>query len=657
MPKRPRSHQLEEESFNRLRLFLPKEWLMLRPDKDYGIDGRLEIFDKNNHSTCLTFFFQLKATDSPQINTIQNYRMKIDKIWYYKNLPVPVLLLRYSSHLKQFYYKWAHSIDFYYRNPSSKTINIQFKKWSQEQTPLKIIKYLIFYNNIIKNPENVDMDFYFDMPKEKLFLLAKGEIFNHLKKAFKKLSRFMNISINSKNEDSFSRIEIKNNTLSINIGEMSGFNIHHLNTHYSSLPFKKYIIDDILFGIFYSILRINYNNIAINPFRKYLFRSSIVKLENMVNFDIIITLLRINRLDGLNSLYRIIKSNKDINICHVLFFYLLFQETKYSTREIKKIREITTYSENILKEKNSSLEEISTIFYNLGNILSKRSKNEKNEAIKYYKRAAKNNPDYFKRPYFWKEQAGIYFLLGYYKTSELYYKHSLKLGSPNSVLGLRADALMFCGEYKNSYVLFCEYLNKLDSQKDANYCEFCLKTKFLNTIIKNFKIENQKRQAIKAENVFSPNMDSLNLKKIEKAFNHDLLCNIAWYNNGSLELKKNNFSEALISFLFAALLDQSDLESWGMFVKISTLHKFNNKLFICGLKVAYNYHGDNLLEDLIKWVRNISDKELTEKQKIKLINILNEIINEISEERKEEKKEEKIIRFYLPNGKHIEYNL
>jgi len=564
-----------------------------------------------------------------------------------------VLLLRYSSCLKQFYYKWAHSIDFYYQNPSSKTINIEFKKWSQEQTPLKIIKYLIFYNNIIKNPENVDIDFYFDMPEEEIFLLAKGEIFNHLKKAFKELSRFINISINSKNKDSFSRIEIKNNTLSINIGEISGFNIHHLNRHYSSLPFKKYIIDDILFGIFYSILRINYNNIAINPFKKYLFRSSIVKIESMVNLDIIIILLRINRLDGLDSLYRIIKSNNDISICQTLFFYLLFQETKYSVREIKKIIEITTYSENILKEKNSSLVELSTIFYNLGNILSRRSKNEKNEAIKYYKKAAKNNPDYFKRPYFWKEQAGIYFSLGYYKTSELYFKYSLKLGSPNSVLGLRADALMFCGEYKNSYVLFCEYLNKSDSQKDANYCEFCLKSIFLNTIIENFKIKNQKRQPIKAENVFSPNIDSLNLKKIEEAFNYDLLCNIAWYNNGSLELKKNNFSEALNSFLFAALLDQSDLESWGMFVKINTLHKLNNKLFICGLKIAYHYHGDNLLGDLIKWVRNIPDKELTERQKIKLINTLSEIINEISEERKEEK----IIRFSLPDGKHIECNL
>jgi tetratricopeptide (TPR) repeat protein len=653
MPKRPRSHQLEEESIYNLGIVLPKNWLMSRSDKDYGIDGQIEIFNENNESTGLIFFFQLKATDSHLIKTIQNYRIKTNTILYYLDLPIPVLLLRYSSCLKQFYYKWAHSIDFYYQNPSSKTINIEFKKWSQEQTPLKIIKYLIFYNNIIKNPENVDIDFYFDMPEEELFLLAKGEIFNHLKKAFKELSRFMNISINSKNKDSFSRIEIKNNTLSINIGEISGFNIHHLNRHYSSLPFKKYIIDDILFGIFYSILRINHNNIAINPFRKYLFRSSIVKLEGMVNLDIIIILLRINRLGGLGSLYRIIKSNNDINICHTLFIYLLFQEMKYSIREIKKIREITAYSENILKEKNSSLKELSTIFYNLGSILSKRSKNEKNEAIKYYKKAAKNNPDYFKRPYFWKEQAGIYFSLGYYKTSELYYKHSLKLGSPNSVLGLRANALMFCGEYKNSYVLFCEYLNKLDNQKDANYCEFCLKSKFLNTVIKNFKIENQKRQPIKAENVFSLNVDSLSLKKIEEAFNYDLLCNIAWYNNGSLELKKNNFSEALISFLFAALLDQSDLESWGMFVKINTLHKFNNKLFICGLKIAYHYHSDNLLEDLIKWVRNIPDKELTERQKIKLINSLSEIINEISEERKEEK----ILRFSLPDGKHIEYNL
>jgi len=128
MPKRPRSHQLEEESLNKLCLFFPKEWLVLRPDKDYGIDGRVEIFDKNNHSTSLMFFFQLKATDSPQINTIQNYRMKIEKILYYKDLPVPVLLLRYSSYLKRFYYKWVHSIDFYYLKPSSKTINIQIKK-------------------------------------------------------------------------------------------------------------------------------------------------------------------------------------------------------------------------------------------------------------------------------------------------------------------------------------------------------------------------------------------------------------------------------------------------------------------------------------------------------------------------------------------------
>ena len=653
MPIRPRSHQLEEESIYNLGIVLPKNWLMSRSDKDYGIDGQIEIFNENNESTGLIFFFQLKATDSHLIKTIQNYRIKTNTILYYLDLPIPVLLLRYSSYQKQFYYKWAHSVDFYHYKPSSKTINVQFiKNWNQEQTPDYITQYIVFYYSIIRNPENVNIDFYFDMPSEELFSLPKGEILFSLKQQIKKISEFINISINLKKNDYFSKIEIKNNTLLINIGEISGFVIHHINEYYSTASFKKNIINDILCGIFYSLLKINYNNIVIGSlFKKYLFKSNIVKIKDIINIEFICLLLKMNLLKGLGLLYKIIKSNNDINICHTLLIYLLSKDTKYTEGKLNKLKKIIAYSEKILKERNS-LEELGTLYYNLGNILRVRSKNEK-KSINYYKKAAKNNPDYFKRAYFWKEQAGIYFSLGYYKTSELYYKYSLKLGSPNSVLGLRADALMFCGEYKNSYVLFCEYLNKLDSQKDTNYCEFCLKSKFLNTIIENFKIENQKRQPIKAENVFSSNTNSLSLKKIEEAFNYDLLCNIAWYNNGSLKLKKNNYSEALISFLFAALIDQSDLESWGMFIKINTLHKFNNKLFICGLKIAYHYHDDNLLGNLIKWVRNIPDKELTERQKIKLINTLSEIINEISEERKEEK----IIRFSLPDGKHIECNL
>jgi len=58
MPKRPRSHQLEEESIYNLGIVLPKNWLLSRPDKDYGIDGQIEIFDINNESTGVFFSFK-----------------------------------------------------------------------------------------------------------------------------------------------------------------------------------------------------------------------------------------------------------------------------------------------------------------------------------------------------------------------------------------------------------------------------------------------------------------------------------------------------------------------------------------------------------------------------------------------------------------------
>jgi len=425
MPKRPRSHQLEEESIYNLGIILPKNWLLSRPDKDYGIDGQIEIFDKNNESTGVFFFFQMKATDSRQIKNIINYRIKKETILYYKKLQIPVLLIRYSSFQKQFYYKWAHSVDFYYSKPISKTISIKFsEKWNQKQSPENIIQYINFYNRIVRNPSDIKIDFYFNMPSEELFSFSKAEIFVSLKQKIKKISEFIDISINLK-DDCFSKIEIKNNTLSIDIGRVAGFNIHHLNKYYSSTSFKKYITNDILVGIGYVLLKIGYDKIAIdNLFRSYILKSTaITKIKSFFNEEIISLFLKTNRLKRLDLLNRIIKINNDINICHDIYFILLLQKGECGKDELNKLKEIIKYSAKILKERNS-LEELGTLYYNLGNILRKYSENKK-ESLNYYKKAAKNDPNYFKRPYYWKELAVIYFVLENYNTSELYYKKGL----------------------------------------------------------------------------------------------------------------------------------------------------------------------------------------------------------------------------------------
>lgn len=53
MPKRPRSHRLEDESKNKLRLLLPERWAYRDKTHDYGIDGEVELFDENDNTTGL----------------------------------------------------------------------------------------------------------------------------------------------------------------------------------------------------------------------------------------------------------------------------------------------------------------------------------------------------------------------------------------------------------------------------------------------------------------------------------------------------------------------------------------------------------------------------------------------------------------------------
>jgi hypothetical protein len=63
MPKQPKKHQIEEISINEFKRLLPREWVYREKDKDYGIDGEVEIFTNGIATGCI-FYIQLKATDS-----------------------------------------------------------------------------------------------------------------------------------------------------------------------------------------------------------------------------------------------------------------------------------------------------------------------------------------------------------------------------------------------------------------------------------------------------------------------------------------------------------------------------------------------------------------------------------------------------------------
>ncbi len=104
MPKRSRSHELEELSVARFSELLPSKWVSRSKLPDYGIDREVEIFDAEGYSTGLAFLVQLRATDDP--NRADRVRLETDELEYYRQLDLPVVIVRYCSTTDGFFWQW-----------------------------------------------------------------------------------------------------------------------------------------------------------------------------------------------------------------------------------------------------------------------------------------------------------------------------------------------------------------------------------------------------------------------------------------------------------------------------------------------------------------------------------------------------------------------
>ena len=104
MAKRPRSHQLEDESITAFRAARPSGWPVRKKDDDYGIDLEVEIFDEEETSTGLLFFVQLKATDAATERKISLDREYLQDICQYDS---PTIIVRYFARDGRLYWAWA----------------------------------------------------------------------------------------------------------------------------------------------------------------------------------------------------------------------------------------------------------------------------------------------------------------------------------------------------------------------------------------------------------------------------------------------------------------------------------------------------------------------------------------------------------------------
>ena len=107
MPKRPRQHELDTEAIDYIKSKLPVSWTREEVNQDYGKDLFVEIFE-NGEATALEFRVQSKGHEKFTIRhgdmVIQ--QVKISTLNYFEQLPLPILLIAYSSSKKLACYLW-----------------------------------------------------------------------------------------------------------------------------------------------------------------------------------------------------------------------------------------------------------------------------------------------------------------------------------------------------------------------------------------------------------------------------------------------------------------------------------------------------------------------------------------------------------------------
>jgi tetratricopeptide (TPR) repeat protein len=606
MPKRPRSHELQDESILEFQKIMPKQWVFRRKTDDYGIDGEVEIFDPQGNSTGDFFYVQFKATDEIDLKKNLKVTLKITTYNYFSSLKYPVLMVRYLAKYNKIYLKWAHSKLTVQPKAGKKTFLFKFDKNDEAKSNVSDlieknvrdyyeIRYGIFKFPILfeLNPEPTRPFDY--SPSD---IIIANESFQS--RSDGKILKFD--MANSKDAKGV-LIYKRDKSQVVMGGGCCSFVFDGIEKYKKEL--NKFI-SDVYICIGFLIACSGHYDVAnvffINAyqFTNIFCRDSrilavmINSLFKNRNYDEIIELVKIALKDGrlfeINFLGALLRSQSDMA----------------NNKNARFIVDLFSAISHFLVETNATDIEKGIAKYNLANIY--REQQNHYQAIKAYNSARKLEPKYLQKDYFFMELGGVLFDNGRPILSATIYKRSTEVESDNPErFALYGDALLFSGKYQLAEEKFAEYLSLCDMPRALWVIKkFCLSIASFD----NKKIIEQKRDVRKAREIMASWTEKDGEAISEKAVVADLLYNPAWRKAAELYHSKKEYRKATYSFLWAAICDFTDLGSWvDAIICAFYLHEVNLATLI--FDAAYTLNKSHFLELLFESLdKNKNDGEI-----------------------------------------------
>ncbi|MEZ9018654.1 DUF4365 domain-containing protein [Vibrio lentus] len=588
LPRRTRTHILEDLSVRKLESLLPDAWIYRIPSHDYGIDGEVEIIDTEGYTTGKKFLVQLKATDEENETKALKLRMKNSSLNYFNQLNVPILIVRYLAKSDTIYTRWHYSLNPNDDSRAEKSFCMVFQekdKWDDARAS-QIIDDIEAYQSI--KQQVLAKPFPVSLNIESTTALSKytAQFVAKLIVSSKKSRSLFSFSLVSKGDGkATSLIEISDNEIYINLAGVGSFRANFQPL--TCVADLDSLISDIYVALAFILQNLSHLKEAEEIYDDYLNNSNF-KDKDHIFFSYISTKIQLNNIpDALKYIVEI--DTKHGNDKGEFDFALLGLSLIMSqTPEEDMDSVISVYYELIENTDNPLV--LSTYYYNIGVCLRKRDQNR--ESIKHYLKAAKINSDYKLRPYWNRELAGLFFMIGKYTLSSNFYANSLQ-GDDNTPEHniLYADSLMLSGKYKKSLSVLEKYASELEIRNS----EWCLKNICLQYIIGQYGIEEQTKKGEAGRELIENSTED---EVIEFLKQKNALCPDAQFFIGTKLAEREELEEACYCFLISAFSDERYHPSWlqamGCAFQINDLN-----LFFSILETASRKRGIEIISEFM----------------------------------------------------------
>jgi tetratricopeptide (TPR) repeat protein len=551
MPKRPRPHQLEDESKVAFRAALDPSWVVREKSHDYGVDLEVEVFDRDGTATGLIFNVQIKATDNNRMRT--SVPVDTAHLKYLNTLTLPTLLVRYNSIDKRSLYQWNFCVKQNEEQLEGKSIKVEFNE-SQVVTrenceEIKDTLYQvrcwrgatahsrIHLDNIIDSP---DPDFQFEIAK------VVSSLTSRLPNVFSQVG-----------SQHFLRFQIleTDSTVSVSAGQIASYSFdrEHLNV-YSVSELVSYAVLTILGMLRYEFQAVELAKLLVHDETKITNKRIALHAIYGLSANLAVAV----QLALLCSMHE----NSDEEASE--FQVWLLAVCSASSNATPMVQFLEARIQVASEAGDTSLHAMS--LYNLGNQLS--SLGAKRSAVQSFNTARKLMPEYLTRDYFLRELGGALFLSKKFYCAAKAYQASLAVSEDANVRCNMADALLFSGNIESALE---QFLKLLEMQIKYGHAETRLKILVCRHLLELHSVSGVRTKSSAALDRLKEleESDEASLEDWESVLKIDALSEVANFNWALLKDKEGKPQSALPAFLISAFKQSNNIQAWASAVIIA----------------------------------------------------------------------------------------